>query len=694
MKSKLMERNVIGRSVTVSVMVSLVLSTFLAIKASTDNLYTGPHVSHEIIESFALYAIYSLARLTFISSIVMFLMAILGSVCYLATIRLLKIKYSVIINIIFSITSIFIITLAAFVTYLLYLPSMIVVSFNYEVLRLLPLWRALTPFRINLFYGFIFLFLCGPVSIYAYKIFNQGDKKRAFLILGFLAFYPLLYLVSHWNISPPPIKKSGHYKKYNILMIGSDTLRADRLGINGNPLGLTPNIDKLGKNGVNFSSCVVPIARTAPSLSALFTSTWPMTNGIRFNFIADDEVKFPVSTLPEILRRNGYTTVALGDWAAGDLAKLEFGFDKVYVPEDQWNLKFLLRQGPKDIRLFLSLFLHNNIGKYFVPEIYYLAGVPLTSEMGREARRLIANLANGDKPFFLNVFIATTHGPFGSPWPYYHMYTEPNYSGRSMFSMAGLASPEEIVKAQEAGKKHFDVRQIIHLYNGAVKSFDDEIGKIINYLHESGIDKNTIVVIYSDHGVDLFEGETWGQGNVVSDFGYRIPLVIYHPVNKYHQDIDTTVRSIDISPTLLDMVGIPAPDEWEGDSLLSMIVNPSLREDRVAYAETGIWIAKVRGLPADRINYPTVLDLLEVRNKKSGTLSIKKKYKDTLIRAKSRMARTGKWELVYFPLTNGVLYSLYDIDSDPALLHDVSLQYPGVVAELKPVLHDWITRDR
>jgi len=689
-----MGRDGVARSMIVSVMVSLLLSILLTIKASTDNLYTGPHVSQEIIKSFSLYAIFSLARLTVISIIIMFVMAILGSVCYIATIRLLKIKYSVIINIIFSIASIFLITLAAFVTYLFYLPSMIVVSFNYEVLRLIPLWRTLTPFRIYLLYGIVFLVLCGPVLIYAYQMLVQGNKRKAVLFLSFLGCYPLLYLISQWNISPPPVKKPRHHKKYNILMIGSDTLRADRLGINGNPLGLTPNIDRLGKKGVNFSSCVVPIARTAPSLTALFTSTWPMTNGVRVNFNGDDEVKLSVSTLPKILKRNGYVTVALGDWAAGDLGMFDFGFDKAFVPEDQWNLKFLLRQGPKDIRLFLSLFLHNNFGKYFVPELYYLAGVPLTSEMGREARRLIADLANGDKPFFLNVFIATTHGPFGSPWPYYHMYSEPNYTGRSMFSMSGLSSPEEIVKAQEAGKKHFDVRQIFNLYNGAVKSFDDEIGKIIRYLHETGLEKNTIVVIYSDHGTDLFEGATWGQGNVLSDYGYRIPLVIYHPGYKYQQTIDTTVRSIDISPTLLDMVDMTTPDEWEGDSLLPMIVNPSRRKDRVAYAETGIWIAKVRGLPADRIKYPTVLDLLEVRNNKTGTLSIKKKYKDTLIRAKARMARKGKWELVYFPLNNGVLYSLYDINSDPALLHDVSSQYPEIVAELKPVLNGWVMRDR
>ena len=69
------------------------------------------------------------------------------------------------------------------------------------------------------------------------------------------------------------------------------------------------------------------------------------------------------------------------------------------LPEDQWNIKFLLRQGPKDLRMFLSLFTQNAFGKALLPEIYYLGGIPLTEEVGRDTRRMIGTLSiSGYRP--------------------------------------------------------------------------------------------------------------------------------------------------------------------------------------------------------------------------------------------------------------------------------------------------------
>ena len=168
----------------------------------------------------------------------------------------------------------------------------------------------------------------------------------------------------------------------NILLIGSDTLRADRLGAFGYRRALTPNIDALGKQGVLFRNCYVPCARTAPSLVSMLTGTWPHTHGIRDNFIADTEVRLNVSALPQLLKPLGYRTAAVSDWCGSDMGKFAFGFDYTDLPEDQWNLKYLIRQGPKDLRLFVSLFTHNRLGRLLLPELYYLGGVPLTTPDG------------------------------------------------------------------------------------------------------------------------------------------------------------------------------------------------------------------------------------------------------------------------------------------------------------------------
>ena len=208
------------------------------------------------------------------------------------------------------------------------------------------------------------------------------------------------------------------------------------------------------------------------------------------------------------------------------------------------------------------------------------------------------------------------------------------------------------------------------------------------------MNKNTIVVIYSDHGVDLFEGETWGQGNIVSDFSQRVPMVIYDPRRPGVGTIQRTVRAVDVMPTLLELVHVPIPASVEGKSLLPFMEHGNAEPDRVAFAETGIWIAKVRGLPKDRITYPSVLDLLEIADTDTGTLSIKPQYQDVIVRAKSRLAREGRWALVYFPLQHGVQYTLYDLQTDLAMRHDVITQHPEIAARLKEKLQGWMQAEQ
>jgi arylsulfatase A-like enzyme len=161
-------------------------------------------------------------------------------------------------------------------------------------------------------------------------------------------------------------------------MIGSDTLREDRLGVAGYHRKLTPALDALADRGTWFENCYVPCGRTAPSLLSMLTGTWPHTHGVRDNFVEDKETCLQVPALAQLLGERGYRTAAISDWCGADLGKFNLGFQEKDLPGDSWNLRYLLRQGPKDLRLFLSLFLRNRLGKRVVPEIYYIGGVPIT----------------------------------------------------------------------------------------------------------------------------------------------------------------------------------------------------------------------------------------------------------------------------------------------------------------------------
>lgn len=684
-----------GRSVRHGLYVVLAVSAcfvlVLVAKSVMDFSRSGPQIADEIARSYLGYAVYALARLSAWAFLITALMAVAGAFVYHCLVTVFNWRYRWQLALCSAVLAVGLITFTRFAHYLLYMPGGVMASFNYRASRLYPLWEMLTPGRIaTLEWGAVLLFAV-PTLLALIVLLRRREWRSSALVTG-IAVSPIV-LVGWAGVQEPSSSlhsSGGGDGRPNILLIGSDTLRADRLGVNGYTRPLTPNIDGLARQGTNFSQYIVPLGRTAPSLLSLLTGTWPHTHGVRDNYVGDHEAVLPHPALPKILGDTGYHTAVVGDWAGSDLGKFDLGFDHVDTSPDQWNLKYLLRQGPKDIRLFLSLFTHNRFGKYFLPEVYYLAGMPLTAEVGRDARATIRSLAEQGSPFFLNVFIASTHGPFSAPYPYYRLYADPGYRGDSLFSMSSVSSVEEVLKAQEEGKQHFDVRQIFDLYDGAVKSFDDEVGRILAYLHESGLDKNTIVVIYSDHGVDLFEGETWGQGNIVSDFSYRAPLIVYDPRRPPAGNVRRTVRAVDLAPTLLELAETPVPAFIEGKSLLPFMERGNAEPDRVAFAETGIWISKVRGLPKDRIAYPSVLELLEIVDKKSGALSIKPQYRDAVVRAKSRLAREGRWALVYFPLETGEQYALYDLQADLAMRHDVMAQHPAIAARLKEKLREWM----
>lgn len=373
------------------------------------------------------------------------------------------------------------------------------------------------------------------------------------------------------------------------------------------------------------------------------------------------------------------------------MGKFSLGFDHTDLPEDQWNLKYLIRQGPKDLRLFVSLFTHNRLGRLLLPELYYLGGAPLTSQMGQRTRELVSRLAQSSKPFFVNAFYSTTHPPFASEWPWYTQFADPNYKGESKFAMARLTDPFDIIRRQAAPREEFDLDHIIDLYDGCVAQFDDEIGRMLRHLEACGLAQNTIVVVYSDHGMEFFEHESWGQGNsAVGEASPRVPLLIHDPRAQGHGVVSRVVRSIDVAPTLLRLVGVTPPESMEGVSLADCLNQAKDCPELDAFNETGIWVTNIPGLPETHLRYPDLFELLEVPDRDSGTLAIKAQYSEIILKAKDRMIRSGRWKLVYQPLSDGHLLRLFDVENDPGCQWDIVEKHPEIAAELWGRLSRWI----
>ena len=670
----------------------------LLAKSLLDFTQTGPRIREEVLTHYRRYTLFALARLTAWAFAIMVFTGGAGVLVY-AMINIIfsrngsagEAALAAVLGILFAFT-------LQFIRKLRFNPGLLVASMHYRMSRLYKLWHWVTPQRIYLIQSLsigVAVLLLSLASWELAKLNQTGDLIALWAIALFFA--STIRWVSWLPEARPSCRVQSESSdaplRPNILMIGSDTLRADRLGALGYRRALTPNIDALAAKGALFANCYVPCARTAPSLVSMLTGTWPHTHGIRDNFVADADTRLTEDALPQLLKPLGYRSAALSDWCGGDMGKFSFGFDYTDLPEDQWNLKYLIRQGPKDLRLFLSLFTHNRLGRLLLPELYYLGGVPLTTQMGCRARRLLSRLAVDAEPFFLNIFYSTTHPPFASEWPWYEKFTDPAYDGESKFVMAKLSDPFDIIRRQGAPKEEFDLDQIIDLYDGCVAQFDDEVGRTLRHLEACGLAQNTIVVVYSDHGMEFFEHGTWGQGNsAVGDFSPRIPLVIHDPRMPARGIVNQVVRSIDLAPTLLELVGIPPAPRMDGVSLVGCLSAADCPE-LDAFNETGIWIADIPGLPETHLRYPDLLELMEVPDRERGTLSIKPEYCAAILTAKDRMIRRGRWKLVYQPLENGTLLRLFDLETDPQCRNNVLAIHPDIAEALGQSLMDWIASE-
>ncbi len=682
------------RHAIIPAIVSTLTSSILLVSSLVTFSRTGPNLRQEILDHYSRYTFFALLRLTFWAWVLFSLMAGIGCVVYSALAITLDQSIGLPGLYLASAGGIALVLGLQFCRHLLYLPASICASLNILPSRLYGLWSLLTPGRIKVALTTLLVIAAGLLVSASARLMNEDRLAEMLALWGAAIAYAGIYAWATWRSEPRPVSRTRHHPgQPNIIMIGSDTFRADRLGILGYQRTLTPNIDALAARGTLFSQCFVPCARTAPSLLSLFTGMWPHHHGVRDNFVADAETELRVPDMPAMLRQYGYATAAVSDWCGADLKKFPFGFDYLDLPEDQWNIKYLIRQGPKNLRLLLSLFTHNRFGKTFLPELYYLAGVPMTDEVGRQGRRVLAALAHTEKPFFLNLFYSTTHPPFGAEYPYYTKLSESQYRGESKFVMSRLTEPFEIIRRQGQPKEEFDLDQILDLYDSCVMRFDDEVGHVLDYLEQSKLADDTIVVVYSDHGMEFFEHDTWGQGNsAIGDFSPRIPLILADPAGNNAGKVDKIIRSIDLMPTLLELTGISRPANLDGISLLPLLKGET-EPPRSAFYETGIWIADIPGMPAQHLRYPNLLELLEVPDRESGTLAIKSQYAEIIISAKDRMIRCDHWKLVYQPLSNGHLLQLFDTTSDPNCERDIAAREPEITARMWARLEAWMTQD-
>jgi arylsulfatase A-like enzyme len=500
---------------------------------------------------------------------------------------------------------------------------------------------------------------------------------------------------------------TGENRPMNILFIGSDSLRGDKLGVAGyvpsrsdGPAkeGVSPTIDELASRSIHFERCYTPIASTMESSITLMTSQYPHTHGIRQMYpdqASVETMEKTVTPVATVMAEAGYDTAAIGDWCAGYYEVVPLGFEDISVSNHD-NFKVYMSQAVMMAHFVIPLYFDNPLGYRMFPQIGSFASFVTPDVVTARVEKRLHQQAETGRPFFWHVFYSCNHLPYRSSAPYNQMFTDPDYRGRNahgvVFDINEFIGGTDLESKWNALPPE-EVNQIRNLYDGCTRQFDDCVKRILESLKRSGLDQNTIVVITSDHGDDLYEpGVTLGHGLTFNGGGQanHVPMIIHVP-GESPKVIPETIRTIDVMPTLADLVGMQKPANWEGSSVAGWIRGDEQRESLPFYGETGFPFIQFTVPGIERPKLPTMDELTYIDENYNYQFVLKEEYRERLVEAKQRCLITGRWKLVCTPTKDGKRhYALYELSTDESGGIDRANERPEVLLPMRSALDRWI----
>lgn len=537
---------------------------------------------------------------------------------------------------------------------------------------------------------FIAIIIIIPVIIAFYKAKKNLFKKCSYVVIVMLILYGAFYLFANVITGS---RNTSSANKPNILIFAADALRPDHFSGYGYPKNTTPNIDKLINEGVSFKNAFIEVPRTFPSWVSILTGQFSSTHGIRHMFPTSRDVNRDFKTINKILKQKGYETSVVGDYAGDIFSRIDLGFDNVDTP--YFNMTSMVEQIILEAHTGLFPFIASKTGLKLFPVLKDSAYF-CPPEFVKD--KVIKSIKESKKPFFITTFFSSTHFPYASPYPYYKLFSDKNYSGPYKYYKQRVLSENKDEDAAISGK---DIAQIRALYDGGLKAFDDAVGDVLKYLSENGLLDNTIIAVLSDHGENIYENKLgMGHGEHFRGFyAVRIPFIIRYPgLGLKRKEINTVIRHVDFAPTVLSILKEPVPDYMEGRNFLPVIQGRQIDTGALyAFGETGIWfdnlVKESLFFQKQRIMYPDVTFLCEVDFHFDKQIVLKEDYRDLINLAKHRFVFDGRYKLIYMPLKDKVLYEMYDTFKDPEEKYNIAYIDTYNFYRLKKILFDWISRN-
>jgi arylsulfatase A-like enzyme len=387
----------------------------------------------------------------------------------------------------------------------------------------------------------------------------------------------------------------------NILFIAIDDLRPE-IGCYGVPQVKTPHLDKLASKSFLFKNHYVTVPTCGASRYGLLTGNYPRTlvettnDAIRKKIAENPERNNPESFI-HALRLSGYYTVGIGKIShyvdgllygytdpVGTELELPNSWDEMLFDAGKWGTGWNAFFGYADGT--------NRQGQDKMVKPYEAADVQddgypdgLTAGLAIEK---IKELKQQDKPFFLGVGFFKPHLPFNAPQKYWDLYRTEDIPLTASPGLPEQVHPESLHQSGEfnhyqAGEEKASLsdpvsdeyaRKLKHAYYACVSYIDEQVGKLLDELKQQGLDKNTIVVIWGDHGWHLGDHRVWGK-HTNFEYALRSAFILKSPFHQKGKEINQIVSTVDLYPTLMELCNVPLKSKVDGESLVPMFKNQS-----------------------------------------------------------------------------------------------------------------------
>lgn len=359
-----------------------------------------------------------------------------------------------------------------------------------------------------------------------------------------------------------PVRRGAQQsKRPNILLIGIDTLRADHVGCLGYERDTMPTLNRLAREGVLCTRTMSTSGWTLPSVMSVMTSLYP---NVHQTYTYKNRLPGEVATLAEVLRANGYSTVG---FVSNPILDGRYGFLDGFDLYDDFTVS--LDAG-------LDIFAKHN-------EILNDQQLVCTGELvTRMAVQWLQR--NRGEPFFMFVFYIDPHYDYIPPAPFDTMF-DPSYEGH-IDSRGINREPRHSQRPSDR-----DLQHLLALYDGEIRYTDGCVAELLRFFARSGALKNTVVVLFGDHGDEFYEHGKTAHDRTLYDEIIHVPLVFWGPGRfPPGKRINAVTSQIDIMPTILDYLGVPYEGPMQGASLRPLIEGKAERLRDTVWAELNTWI--------------------------------------------------------------------------------------------------------